>query len=157
MASKAMQTVDRNESFWREFPSMTDYFAPGIVPLLKYLELDSKQVMHEFGEQVGRRAAAKTANLSLDEMLDEFARVWQAYKIGTLTLESRNPMVIQISNCTVCGQLEGTGEMFECAFHEGFFQGALSARLGKPVNVSQETNYAGDAGTWCRRLVVKIS
>ena len=46
--------------------------------------------------------------------------------------------------------------MFECAFHEGFFQGALSTRMGKPVKVSQETNYAGDAGTWCRRLVADV-
>ena len=151
-----METEGEDESFWREFPAMTDYFAPGIVPLLKYLGLNSKQVMHEFGEQVGRKAAAKTANLSLDQMLDEFARVWQVYKIGTLAVESRNPIVIQISNCTVCGQLDGTGDMFGCAFHEGFFQGALSARLGKPVKVSQETNYAGDAGTWCRRLAVDV-
>jgi predicted hydrocarbon binding protein len=156
MASKALETGRRDESFWREFPAMADYFAPGIVPLLKYLELDSKQVMHEFGEHVGRKAASKMADMSLDQMLDEFARVWQAYKIGTLTVESRDPMVLQISNCTVCGQLEGTGEMFECAFHEGFFQGALSAHLGKPVKVSQETNYAGEAGTWCRRLAVEV-
>jgi len=111
--------------------------------------------MHEFGEQLGRRAAAKTADLSLDEMLDEFAMVWQSYEIGTLAVESRDPLVIQLSNCTVCGQLEGTGDMFECAFHEGFFQGVLGARLGKTVKVRQETNFAGDAGTWCRRLVLE--
>jgi predicted hydrocarbon binding protein len=156
MASKAMETEGRDESFWREFPVMTGYFAPGIVPLLEYLDLDSKRVMHEFGEEVGRKAAAKTASLSLDQMLDEFARVWQTCKIGTLAVESRNPIVIQISNCTVCGQLDGTGDTFECAFHEGFFQGALSERLGKPVKVSQETSYAGDAGTWCRRLAVDV-
>jgi hypothetical protein len=75
MASKPMKTVCRDESFWRESPAMTGYFAPGIVPLLKYLELDSKQVMHEFGEQVGRKAAAKMANLPLDQMLDELAKV----------------------------------------------------------------------------------
>jgi len=46
--------------------------------------------------------------------------------------------------------------MFESAFHEGFFQGALSARLGKLVKVSQETNYAGEAGTRCRRLAVDV-
>jgi len=154
--AKAVETEGRDGPFWREFSVMTDYFAPGIVPLLRYLDLDSKQVMHEFGEQVGKKAAAKTASLSLDQMLDEFARVWQTYKIGTLAVESRNPIVIQISNCTVCGQLDGTGDMFECAFHEGFFQGALSARLGRPVKVSQETNYAGDAGTWCRRLAVDM-
>ena len=156
MASKATETEDSDMSFWREFPAMTDYFAPGIVPLLKYLGLESKQVMREFGEQVGKKAATKMADLSLDQMLDEFARVWQEYKIGTLAVESRNPMVIQIMNCTVCGQLDGTGEMFECAFHEGFFKGALSARLGKPVKVSQETNYAGEAGTWCRCLAVQV-
>jgi len=151
-----MATQDRDKSFWREFPAMTDYFSPGIVPLLRYLGLESKQVVHDFGEQVGRTAAAKLANLSLDQMLDEFAAVWQSYKIGTLAVESRNPMVIKITNCTVCGQLDGTGEMFECAFHEGFFQGALSARLGKPVKVSQETDCAGDGGTWCRRLAVDV-
>jgi len=156
MASKGLETERRDEPFWREFPAMTDYFAPGIVPLLSYLGLSSKQVMHEFGEQVGKKAAERMTHLTVDQMLAEFARVWQEYKIGTLSVENRDPLVIQISNCTVCGQLQGTGEMFECAFHEGFFQGALGARLGKPVRVSQQTNYEGDAGTWCRRLDVEI-
>lgn len=157
MATKAMETGTKEESFWREFPAMAGYFSPGIVPLLSYLGLSSKQVMHEFGEQVGRSAAAKMAHLSLEQMLDEFSRVWQEYKIGTLTVESRDPLVLLISNCTVCGQLQGTGEMFECAFHEGFFQGALGARLGKPVAVRQETNYEGEGGTWCRRLAVDLA
>ncbi len=154
MASKAMETARNDESFWREFPAMADYFGPGIVPLLNYLGLNSKQVLREFGEQVGKKAAARLAHLSVDQMLAEFARVWQEYRIGTLAVEGTSPLVIQISNCTVCGQLQGTGEMFECAFHEGFFQGALSARLGRSVKVRQETNYEGDAGTWCRRLAV---
>ncbi len=135
---------------------MADYFAPGIVPLLRYLGLSSKEVMHEFGEQIGRKAAAKIAASSVNEMLDGFARIWQTYRIGSISVESRDPLVIQISNCTVCGQLQGTGEMFECAFHEGFFQGAISAFLGRPVRVSQQTNYEGEAGTWCRRLAVEV-
>ena len=148
---------EENEgSFWREYPAMTDYFAPAITPLLKYLGLDSKQVMHEFGVQVGRTAASKLAHMSTDQMLAEFSRIWQEYRIGSLTVESRDPLVLEISNCTVCGQLQGTGEMFECAFHEGFFQGAMEHRLGRPVTVSQQTNYAGEAGTWCRRLAVGV-
>jgi len=157
MATKAVGTERTDEAFWREFPAMTDYFGPGIVPLLRYLGLNSKEVMHDFGEGVGRKAAAKMAHLSLDQMLDELGKIWQEYKIGSLTVEGRNPLVLQISNCTVCGQLQGTGEMFECAFHEGFFQGALSARLGRPVAVRQQTNYEGDAGTWCRRLAADVS
>ncbi|MDE1854125.1 MAG: hypothetical protein KGI38_10345 [Thaumarchaeota archaeon] len=156
MATKAVEKEKEEDSFWRQFPTMADYFAPGITPLLSYLGLGSKQVMHEFGEQVGRKAAAKLANLSLDQMLAEFSRIWQAYKIGSLSVEGRDPLVLQISNCTVCGQLQGTSEMFECAFHEGFFQGALGARLGRPVTVRQQTNFEGEAGTWCRRLAVDL-
>jgi len=155
MASKA-EAPRTDESFWKQFPTMADYFAPGILPLVKYLGLSSKQVMHELGEQIGRDAAAKLSNLTAEQMLDEFAKVWQTYGIGSLTVDSRDPLVLQISDCTVCGQLPGTGEMFECAFHEGFFQGALTTRLGKPVTVHQSTNYEGEAGTWCRRLVVDM-
>ncbi len=154
MASKAVETTRKEESFWREFPSMAGYFSPGIVPLLNYAGIGSKAAMHLFGEEVGRTVAAKLDHLSMDQMLDEFSRIWEHYKIGSLTVESRDPLVLQISDCTVCGQLQGTGEMFECAFHEGFFRGALSARLGKPVTVSQKVNYEGAAGTWCRRLAV---
>lgn len=156
MASKALETQETDGSFWKQFPTMTDYFAPGILPLVKYLGLSSKRVMHELGEQIGKDAAEKLSSLTVDQMIDEFAKVWQTYEIGFLTVESRDPLVLQISNCTVCGQLPGTGEMFECAFHEGFFQGALAARLGKPVTVHQTANYEGEAGTWCRRLVVDV-
>ena len=144
-----------DESFWKQFPTMTDYFAPAILPLVKYLGLSSRQVMHELGEQLGRDAASKLSHLTVEQMVDEFEKVWQTYGIGSLTVESRDPLVLQISNCTVCGQLPGTGEMFECAFHEGFFQGALGAKLGKPVTVRQSSNYEGEAGTWCRRLAVE--
>lgn len=149
-------TTNAERSFWREFPTMTDYFSPGIVPLLKYAGLDSKQVMHEFGEQVGRNAASKLSHMTTAQMLDEFSRVWEAYGIGKLSVEEREPLTLQISNCTVCGQLQGTAETFECAFHEGFFQGALSSKLGQPVEMRQTTTHEGEAGTWCRRLTADV-
>lgn len=154
MASRAVESERADESFWKQFPTMTDYFAPGILPLTRYLGLSSKQVMHELGEQIGKDAAARLSHLTAEQMIDELARVWHDYNIGVLTVESRDPLVLQISNCTVCGQLPGTGEMFECAFHEGFFQGALAAKLGRPVTVRQSANFEGEAGTWCRRLAV---
>jgi len=153
----AAQTERREGGFWREYPTMVDYFSPGIVPLLKYLGLDSREVMRDFGVQVGRKAASRMADLSIREMLDDFARVWQEYRIGTLSVESESPLVLQVSNCAVCGQLQGTGETFECAFHEGFFQGALSMMTGRVVDIHQETNFEGEAGTWCRRLAANIS
>jgi predicted hydrocarbon binding protein len=156
MAFKAVETTRKEDPFWREFPAMAGYFSPGIVPLLNYAGLGSKQAMHQFGELVGRNAAARPGNLTVDQMLAEFSKIWQKYEIGTLSVMSRDPLVLQISDCTVCGQMQGTGEMFECAFHEGFFQGALGVRLGKHVTVHQEVNYEGEAGTWCRRLAVDV-
>jgi predicted hydrocarbon binding protein len=156
MSSKAVETARKDDPFWREFPAMAGYFSPGIVPLMNYAGLSSKQAMHQFGELVGRNAAAKLMKLTVDQMLAEFSNIWQKYEIGTLSVEGRDPLVLQISDCTVCGQMQGTGEMFECAFHEGFFQGALGARLGKQVSVRQRVNYEGEAGTWCRRLEVDV-
>ena len=156
MATKAVEKARREESFWRDFPAMADYFAPGIVPLLRHLGLDSKRVMREFGEQVGWDAAAKMSNLTADQVLEELAGVWEKHGIGTLAVRSRDPFVLEISNCTVCGQLQGTGEMFDCAFHEGFIEGLLGGKLGKPVSVTQQTNNEGDAGTWCRRLAADV-
>ena len=153
----ASETEQGDGRFWREYPTMVEYFSPGIVPLLKYLNLNTKEVMHSFGELVGRSAASRMSNLSMNQTLDELATVWQSQGIGGLTVESTEPLVLQISNCAVCGQLQGTGDMFECAFHEGFFQGLLSEKVGRPVGVSQETNFEGEAGTWCRRLVTDIA
>lgn len=155
--AEAMEVRKKEEEFWKEFPVMADYFSPGIVPLLRYLGMSSKQVMHGLGELVGRNAAAKLNDRTPKQMLDEFARIWEKYEIGRLSVEQSNPLVLEISNCTVCGQLQGTGEMYECAFHEGFFQGALSAKLGRPVVLHQQTNYEGEAGTWCRRLAADVS
>ncbi len=157
MASEAVEVKAREDQFWKEFPTMADYFAPGIEPLLTYSGLTSKQVMHELGEFVGKKAAERLAGLTSKQMLGEFSKVWEKYEIGRLVVEKEEPLTLEISNCTVCGQLQGTGEMYECAFHEGFFQGALSAKAGRQVSIRQQTNYEGEAGTWCRRLVADVS
>jgi predicted hydrocarbon binding protein len=157
MSSEEVGARGTEAQFWKAFPAMADYFSPGIEPLLNYLGLSSKQVMHEMGEMVGRSAAEKLSGMTAREMLEEFASMWGKYRIGTLSIERTDPLVLQITNCAVCGQLQGTAEMYECAFHEGFFQGALSGRLGRPVSLRQQMNYAGEAGTWCRRLTADVS
>ena len=157
MASKAAGVRETDTQFWKDFPAMVDYFSPAIQPLLDYLGLSSKQVMHEMGEMVGRGAAERLSRMTPKQMLEEFAKVWERYQIGTLSVEKTDPLVLQLSDCRVCGQMQGTGGLYECAFHEGFFQGALSGKLGRPVTLRQETNFAGEAGTWCRRLTADAS
>jgi len=157
MSSEAVGGRGNESQFWKEFPAMADYFSPAIQPLLSYLGVSSKELMGDMGEKVGRSAAQRLSRMTPKQMLEEFSRIWEQYKIGTLTVEGSDPLVLQVTNCSVCGQLQGTAEMYECAFHEGFFKGALSEKLARPVEFRQETNYAGEAGTWCRRLTADVS
>jgi predicted hydrocarbon binding protein len=157
MDTEAAGLKGDEKEFWKGLPAMVDYFSPAIQPLLAYAGISSKRAMHDLGELVGGNAAAKLSHLTSRQMLDEFGRIWESNGIGKLTVVRGDPLLLQISDCTVCGQLQGTGEMYECAFHEGFFQGALSVKTGKPVTLTQETNYEGEAGTWCRRLSADTS
>jgi predicted hydrocarbon binding protein len=156
MSSKSSEVGKERNGFWRDFPAMADYFSPAIVPLLAHLGIPTKQVMHDLGEMVGRTAAAKLPGMTVKQMLDEFAALWERYEIGRLTVVRTAPLALQVSDCTVCGQLPGSGEMYECAFHEGFFRGALSAKTGRPVNMKQQATFEGEAGTWCRLLETDV-
>jgi len=91
MASRMETAAVGFASFRRGCPALAGYFAPGIVHLLKYPDLDSKQVMREFGAQVGGNPAAKPAHPSLDQALAELANVWLEHRIGTLTLGGVRP------------------------------------------------------------------
>jgi len=142
--------------FWRDFPSMVDYFAHSVTTLQNYVGMNSKEVMFHLGQVFGNKVGEKLESLSFEELLSELSRIWEKFEIGVLTVNSGKQLVITISNCTVCGQLAGTGGMFECAFHEGFFQSLLSTKLHGPVKLRQDTNYEGAAGTWCRRYVADI-
>jgi predicted hydrocarbon binding protein len=157
MTSEVVGRRNSEEKFWRDLPAITDYFGPAIAPLQKYLGVGSRELMFDLGLSLGRKAAQRADGLSAREMLNELVKVWDEYGIGRLTIAETDPLVLVISDCTICGQLPGTGEMYECAFHEGFFQGALSAKLGSTVVLHQDTNYEGTAGTWCRRLVANAT
>jgi predicted hydrocarbon binding protein len=152
MATEA-PTRTKDAGFWRDFPSMTDYFSDGINTLQSYLGIGSKEAMFELGKFFGERAANKIDAPTTKDMLHELENVWQKYDIGTLDIADEDPLVLVVSDCRICGKLSGTGDMYECAFHEGFFQGALSAKMKKKVSFHQETNYEGEAGTWCRVMV----
>jgi predicted hydrocarbon binding protein len=153
MTTKEIGAEKFEEHFWKDHASMTDYFAPAVEALQKYLGVGSKELMFQLGLYLGNKAGTETKASTAKEMLVEFEDVWQKYGVGTLQFPETDPLVLFISDCRICGQLPGTGEMYECAFHEGFFQGALSAKLGKTVSFHQDTNYEGRAGTWCRLLV----
>jgi hypothetical protein len=145
---------ESDTAFWREFAPMADYFSPAITSMQRYLGLKTKDAFYSLGQDFGRKAAERFASQSVGQTLAELARAWQVHGIGKLDVETMEPLALTIHDCAVCGQLPSTGDMFNCAFHEGFFQALLSAKLGRKARIRQETNSAGAAGTWCRRFVL---
>jgi predicted hydrocarbon binding protein len=142
--------------FWKDFPAATDYFSPAIKALQGYLGFGSKDILYSLGEMMGRKVVEKLGDMNLTEVLSELSRLWVTMDIGHLKVVSRDPLTLEVSNCMICGQLAGTGGMYECAFHEGFFHGVFTSCLRKEVQVHQDTNFEGEAGTWCRRFVSDI-
>ena len=88
---------------------MTDCFSPAILPLPCCLELSSEQVMRDLGELMGRSAPSKVSAMTPRQMMDEFVWIWERHEIGELSVERENPLVLQVSDCKLCGQLQDTG------------------------------------------------
>jgi hypothetical protein len=60
---------------WKDFGSMADYFSPAAVPLQKYLDVGSKEMMSPLGLLFGEKAGARTSASSCREMVNELAAV----------------------------------------------------------------------------------
>jgi predicted hydrocarbon binding protein len=152
---KEQQQVKRPEQeFWKDFLTMADYFNHAIVPLQKHFELKSEDIFHSLGASLGKDVAERYPEADLKEALNDMSKLWGELRIGRLSVEKTDPLELMISDCMVCGQLAGSGEMYDCPFHEGFFQSFVSSKLGKDVHLKQVTNFEGSAGTWCRKFVV---
>jgi predicted hydrocarbon binding protein len=149
LATKQTAAFGKDE-FWKDFLSMADYFNHAIAPFQKHFGLKSQDIFYSLGQDLGRRVAEKYDDADPKDVMKDMSRLWEELRIGTLKVSRYDPLVIEIHDCTICGQLAGTGGMYDCAFHEEFFTGLLSVISGKEVQVAQETNYAGAAGTWCR-------
>lgn len=148
---------EKNPEFFRkDFPSMADYFSPAIKSLQDFLGVGSKEVLYQLGAIFGQKMGERYKSIEPKQMLEELSIMWEKMEIGRLNVEKTDPLTILVSDCRVCGQLPGTGGMYNCAFHEGFFQSLLTARFGGRVALVQQTNFEGIAGTWCRRFVADV-
>jgi predicted hydrocarbon binding protein len=143
--------------FWKDFVSMTDYFSHAILPMQQQYGVKSEDLFYSLGRLIGAKAAKTYANLSIEETLHELQHVWREKEIGRIEIESNSPLRLSIHDCTICGQLPGTGGMFDCAFHEGFFGGVLSFKENRNVKIQKVTNFEGGAGTWCRSYIADLS
>ena len=146
----------KQQEFWKDFLTMADYFNHAIAPIQKHFGLQSSDLFNSLGYTLGKSVAEQYSDADLRELVHDLRRLWEKLEIGVLNVVSENPLELMISDCTICGQLPGSGEMYDCAFHEGFFRGVLSLKTGRDVKLTQVTNFEGSAGTWCRRYLTDV-
>ncbi len=146
----------KDESFWKDFASMADFFSPAMTPLQRYVGLGSKDLFYSLGGAFGREVAKKLEGKTLRETLSELSDLWERAEIGRFEVLSTDPLTLLVTNCRVCGQLPGTGSMYDCAFHQAFFESVISNAMGGDVTLRQDTNFEGEAGTWCRKFVADV-
>lgn len=132
-----------------------DYFSPAITKIQQYAGVDTRTILRSIGRLLGEKVASMTPSSTLENFMKELSRLWKDWKIGRLSIESVVPLVFYTNDCVVCGQLSETGDIFRCTFHEGFFEAAISSKIGRQVKIRQETALRGGAGTWSRRYFVE--
>jgi predicted hydrocarbon binding protein len=154
---KQREPLSGRKDFWKDFLTMADYFNHAIAPVQKHFDLKSSDLFYSLGLNLGQKVAEKYESASLKEMVLDLSRLWEELGIGNLIIAHEDPLELVVSNCTICGQLAGSGEMYDCAFHEGFFKGALEKKSQGDVKLSQVTNFEGVAGTWCRRYLTDLN
>ncbi|GBC70029.1 hypothetical protein HRbin01_01736 [archaeon HR01] len=138
------------EKFWRDIVGAVAFFSPAVNPIQKEFGISSKELMRRLGVEMGRKASESIKAENLRAVFSHLSDVWRRLVLGRLEVISETPLVIRISDCTICGQIPELGRLFECSFHEGFFAGLLSHRLGRNVKVWQEGEMSGESGTWTR-------
>ncbi len=143
------------ETEWKRLSKSIDYFAPAIERIQEYTGLDKATLLRNMGKTLGEKFAAKNTALSFEDFLEELTRLWEKSAIGKIHIESRSPLIFTTSNGAVCGQLPEAGGLFKCAIHEGFFEAAHAAKIGRPIKIKQEVAYKAQAGTWSCRYTVE--
>ncbi|MEM2580254.1 MAG: hypothetical protein QW077_03315, partial [Candidatus Caldarchaeum sp.] len=105
------------ERFWRDIVSSVAFFSPAVNPLQRQFSISSKELMRKLGETMGRKASESIKAPDLRAVFTHLSEIWRKLVLGKLEVVSEDPLMIRISDCTVCGQIPELGKLFECSFH----------------------------------------
>ncbi len=127
----------RKEEFWKDLPSMMDYYGPVITKTQHYADVSTEELMRLIGRVIGQKTTKMFKANTPDELVFEFAQLWTELGIGRIELEKTNPITFTVHDCMICDQFPGLGETSPCAFHEGFFDAILKAKVGTNLTIKQ--------------------
>lgn len=144
------------KEFWKDLPSMMDYYGPVIARTQRYAGVSTEELMRIIGGVIGTKLAWTFKGDTPEDLVSEFAELWTELDIGRIELEKTNPVIFTVHDCLICDQFPGLGEESPCAFHEGFFDAVLKKRLGLTAIIKQIGTSEGAGRTRNRTFQITV-
>lgn len=109
-------------------------------------------VLHNAGYRVGREIVEEIDGPDLGTVLEKLRKFWSGHNLGTLEVESLEPLVIRVYDCFECGDLPELGRP-ACAFDAGVLRAVFSRHFGADQDVTETACYAM-GNDHCRFVIV---
>lgn len=110
-------------------------------------------ILHEAGINVGNALYERVYDPDMDKFLGNIARFWETHYLGSVEVQSLEPMVINVSECYECRHLPYIGKP-ACAFDAGILKALFSAYFEDKRKVDEVKCYAmGDE--YCSFVIEK--
>lgn len=115
--------------------------------------IDIDPIQHEAGVKMGEVLYEALKDSDLTRLLGNIAAFWQTHKLGSVKVESLEPLTIVVEECYECGDLPYLGRP-ACSFDAGILKAIFSAQF-KADYTAEETNCYAMGDDYCRFVIKK--
>lgn len=98
-------------------------------------------ILHNAGLKVGKTFDKQLENPLTEEFIRNIARFWEKNQLGTLQVESLNPLSLKVYDCYECQDLPVIGRPV-CAFDSGILTALFSSHFNQEMEVFEVKCYA---------------
>lgn len=144
----------QGEEFWKDLPTMMDYFGPVVSRMQKHVGISSESLLKAMGRMIGEKMVGRLAGKNEYDLLGELADLWRRLDMGRIEIDETDPLTFTVHDCMICGQIPEGGSTFNCAFHEGFFEQVLHDKVGPDISIRQIGVHKDDGNTWGRSFQI---
>jgi predicted hydrocarbon binding protein len=98
-------------------------------------------ILHEVGLKIGEVIYPSLRAGNLEDLLENLRRFWRINRLGTLKVESMDPLIIRAYDCFECGLLPDIGES-ACALDSGILEAVFGRYFNSDVEIQETECYA---------------
>ncbi len=113
--------------------------------------INSDPIMRKVGRDIGISISSTFASKDIEFLIQELAEFWKRYQMGTMYVESREPLVIAVENSFDYRLISTIGKNL-CSFTEGIIEGTMVHSLSITCCV-QEVECCGNGKERCLFIV----